>query len=194
VPAVNGNPDHYLRDLLHKFDARLRALETQQSGGIVDKNGVRRVTFGALPNGDVGIMLADANGVTNEILPLYWKQLNATVSASSATPTDLGFPALTAIVGSTGNVRVTCSSTIGMGAGASPAEGIIGVSIDGNSPAGNLQDAVVLSCSNSSAVQGAVSTTTVISGITPGAHTFKCLFSAVTGASFLNTYLQVEPI
>jgi hypothetical protein len=173
-------------------------METQQNGGVIDKAGVKRVTIGQLPNGDYGILLADAAGATTELLPVYSGQLTGSVATSAGSYADLGFPAVTASIGASGKVKVTASSTITItpsAAGVWP--GIVGVSIDGATPTGILSPILSGSLTTTGAGGSVVSASAsvVVPGIAPGSHTFKLLYSSgVAVVSFSESYLQIEPI
>ena len=159
------------------------------------RTGCERIFGGQLPDGDFGIQVVDENGNGTTILPLYSSQLTSNVDTSSATYVDLGFPAITVIVGASGMARVSLSSFLLTGSAGAPTGGFVGVGIDGSSPTGVLAALAQVVNPAGAALEIASSGTVVVSGLTPGSHTFKAEYCA-TGAScaFQNTYLCVEPV
>jgi hypothetical protein len=203
-PAVNPNPNDYLRTLLKGFDARLKALETQQNGGVLDNKGVQRVQYGLLKSGDYGFSVTDASGTTTtEILPIYEESDGGNTLSTSTLSyiTDGNMPALTAIIGTSGQALLTVNSYIGVtGVAAAQSAGFIGVSIDGGAPTGALNDLLYFSVSSPSAgavgIAGNQSAQVVLTGLSPGSHTFRPEFMTVGGltVTFRNRFVQVRPL
>lgn len=162
-----------------------------------DSDGNVRVEMGQLSNGDNGVLLLDpATNQNTELLPLYWAQLPGSVSATGSSFQDLGFPSETVTVGASGSVKITLSSQFLVPSNPGVQGGVVSVSLDGATPAGILAGLLACSASAGAAPGLSCSVTVVVTGLTPGAHTFKALFQADTsaGCSFVNTFAQYQPI
>jgi hypothetical protein len=201
MPAVNPNPNDYLRTLLKGFDVRLKALETQQNGGVLDNKGVQRVQYGLLKSGDYGFSVTDSLGTTTtEILPIYEANVLTGQSTTSTTYTDLATagPLVSAIIGTSGQALLTVNSYVGIsGVAGAQSAGFVGIYIDGVLWYDEL---LYFSVSNPGTTTVGMaanqSAQVVVTGLTPGSHTFEMKYKTVGGSTvtFGSRFLQVRPI
>ena len=127
---------------------------------------------------------------------VFSDQLTGAVSATGSTFQDLGFPAVPVTVGAGGKLKVTVSSQFNVPSNAGIQGGVVSVGIDGANPTGVLAGLLVVAASGGSAPNISASVTIVVSGLTPGGHTLKCIFQAESpsGCLFTNTFMQAESL
>jgi len=193
----NPNSDDYLAAMLKGYGQRLANLENQQTFIVSDPQGVQRVRLGLQTNGDLGLLVADINGNPTEILPLYWNEVAALESTTSATYTDLATPgpSVTAIIGANGTVMVTISTYVGVdGIAGSQAGGRVSLSIDGGAAVGDYLYYSISSAAGDG-IAGNQATTVVLGGLAPGSHTFEMKYATFNGGAvhFMTRFLQVRP-
>ena len=190
MPAPNYS-DPPLFNWMRNIKKRVTNLEKAFTG-YRDLNGLVRVKYGQLyeQNGitDYGIAVIDPIvGVTTELLPLYEANVLTTQSTSSTTYTNLTTPgpSLTATTTAAGTALVVVNSYIGVtGVADAQSAGFVGVSIDGNTPADPLDEVLYFSVTSGSqpvGIAGNQSASVIISGLTPGQHTFEMVYKTVGG-------------
>lgn len=193
MPTPNYS-DPTLIQWMQQMQQRMSAIE-QSFQGVKDANGRTRMKSGLLPNGDFGILLIDAQGNQQELLPAVSDYHDGTLSTASATPVSLvGSPSVTVVIGASGDCKITCGSFIGVGSNAS---GIVYLQIDGGASTSILE---LSDADPSGAAAANVQSTRKYSQwtggtLTPGSHTFGLLYSSSSGTSnFSSNWLEVQPI
>lgn len=175
---------------LHFYDTSGNEVVRLDSTGlhVYDSSDRNRVNLGGLSNGDYGLQVIDPSGQSNEIRPTY-SASNYTSGSLNTTLSAIG-SAVTATIGESGRALVTGSAYFGIGANMT-ATGY--VYVDGTTATGEPE--IVLSNSNSGGIAGTVSATTVVSGLTPGSHSFQIYANVSTGSgSYGETAVTVIPL
>jgi hypothetical protein len=199
MPPVNVPSSDYLAQQINLMQQQIQALQTQQQYVMVDKNGYLRLQLGLLQNGDFGILLADTNGNSQELLPAASAFYGGTLATTSGSYTTLGSsPTVQVVIGESGDCEVTfsCIAAAAAYAGEVACATLV---VDGSIPFTNY-----LCYLSSSGSNGAgASTTSIIrykayagGGLAPGPHTFSLKYRALagSGADFINPYLKVQPL
>lgn len=97
-----------------------------------DSSGKTRVQLGALPNGDYGLEITDASGLSQVVNPLYADTGNSSSTLAEATSwTSFSFPTLTAPIGPSGTAVFMIAAWLGLPSG-SYIE--IGLEVNGATP------------------------------------------------------------
>ena len=208
MPAVNFSQDDWLVQQIQQLQQQVQALQTQQQYVIVDAQLRQRVQLGLLNNGDYGLLVTDpVNSVQTEYLPVYQNVVAATEGTSSASYTDLttAGPSVTVTIGASGMAQIFIGSYIGVTAVQNAqAGGFVGVATDGVDPVGGIgldellyfamsTANVVPSCTGIASSQSGIY---VVSGLSPGTHTFKMRYKAAGGgtSNFSSRFIQVRPL
>lgn len=204
MSRVLGEPD----DVFARLDSlqqQLNALKrTSQlsaaniTGGnlqVSDTAGNVRVQVGNILGGDYGVLVADLNGNTEELLPTVSSYFGPVITATTTSfASYTGAPSLTAVIGQSGNAKVSFSATIFSSSGGS--QPIVGLSVDGGAAFALLV--------NNSINQVSVAGNRILKSwaagpglLTPGSHVFSFVYQAagsVGTAAFADSYLEVKPL
>lgn len=191
--------------IINEISNRVLSLETNIglnnsaiNGGalsVYDSAGVLRAQLGLLPNGDYGLYIKDSAGNTEEVLPLVSVYAGVTLSTTSTTYVALtGSPSVTAVIGASGNAKVTVSAYVTAG---SNATSLVGLVVDG----GTANDVISLGNSSSGSLSMNLQTSRLMSSftgsLTPGSHTFSLKYrssSVSSSATFGAVYIEVQPL
>ena len=211
MPPVNVPSSDYLAQQINLMQQQLQALQTQQQYVMVDKNGNLRLQLGLLQNGDYGILMQDASGNHQELLPSVSAFENSALSLTGFGPSTIsGSPSVTANIGASGNAKITLATQITLpasgGTSSTPCYGAVLIVIDGSGAYGEAYFGVRVGSAGNS-VTGTASVAQVMSlqgllnggTLTEGSHTFSLIYVADSGSSsnvtfFSQNYLEVQPI
>jgi hypothetical protein len=228
-PAVNPPTDQYLRTTIKQLQSDVAKLQQQQQTGIVDSKGVQRILIGRQSDGTYGIVAFDASGnrridlgqLSNgdyglasyslandgtfvEVLPIVVAPEVAALETTAATSYgDLATvgPVCTVTVGASGRVNVIGGSYIGLpGEASANPVAAIGLFVDGvQNPTRSLASLQMSTGTSATGVAGTTFGQVLITGLTPGAHTFKLQYktSGLTGGNTVTfgfRTLSVQPL
>ena len=200
MPGVNAPSGDYFTTQLQNLRQEIDALASQQTWRATDKTGLVRTTGGLLPNGDFGILLTDAAGNQQELLPAVSQYVSSLLSTTSSSYATIGgSPAVTVTIGASGDCNVTTSCSINVPTGG----GQGGVSITANGGTNTyqvLQFGYPTVAGGNVNIAGSVSSTIRWSQLTgstlsPGSHTFGLYYISPSGTtSYGLNFLSVQPI
>jgi hypothetical protein len=159
------------------------------TNGITISDGTRiRAALGHLPDGDYGLSVTDTVGNTQEVLPTVIDEIDTQITVTSTTDVSSGGPSQAAVIGASGAVELTISAYIALGQ--SNTTGGVSLYIDG----GFALAPLALS-SQGVPIAANCSTTRLITGLSPGNHTFELRYKTSTGStSFAGRTLSVTPL
>jgi hypothetical protein len=200
IPQTPGQ--RFLADL-RSMERRIADLErgerapaTSMRGGsfrILDENGNPRVVLGDLGDG-YGLALVDTGGTAVDLGDLAFgsrsDDVDTSESTSSSSYADLATsgPQATADVGPSGVALVHATAFVELGAGAMTASVAV---FDGASQGPEM----ALSTQTADPIGATISQTRLVTGLSPGSHTFKLRYKvSASSANFGNRTLVVQPI
>lgn len=205
MPGVIPPVSTYFLHTLDELNKRVRALETQQQQIFVDNTLTAQAIAGNLVTDNVGnptglgatwgfaVRVGGKWVAFDNVLNPQYAQAVGSVTTSSATAVDLGGPSTpNVLVGPSGNVLATMGAFIEPNAG-NLTGGVI-MAVDGATWGGSIP--MEFSCLPAGAptAAGTTSLTQLLTGITPGIHTFSMwYFSTAASCSFVLRTLAVQP-